>query len=376
MEIIILLLPLLILALVVFVSLREIKQVNNVLYRMGFRKRRFWISQKFTETYNGHSLSLTLTQDVLGSREKILHVSIPARSPLSFSIWERDDASFSKVNTIFEDGNTAQVDPDGRLLIASPDISKVTEFFSDETLQKAVKDLFQGWIKNIEVTGDAITATVSIKSKADPSLLEDVMPALFVLKAKLETSNLRVEKSRQTSKYLVTALYTIPVVCIIVELVLAVLLNIKARKDFDVLNTFSLIKMAFLLFLPVGAIYLLTAYFVSKKYLPSGKTFFTCLLICHGWFVASIPLIMNINGYFDRSTGIEKEFTVVDKYTRKNSYYLVLKENEQNSSTFSILVREEEYNKTLPYKASVRMVVKDGAFKVKWRAFYKIEYHN
>ncbi len=123
---------------------------------------------------------------------------------------------------------------------------------------------------------------------------------------------------------LLYSFYIIPVAFSVTQIVVSVLLSFSTNKDYEVLNPHHLLIKTIILFLLGLFPYLFFCYRTVKKLPASKKIFYPCLILSAIWFIATIPFVDTLNGYWDRSVAQPVEYIVERKLVGKNESFVLL----------------------------------------------------
>ncbi|MEJ5300653.1 MAG: hypothetical protein WHS38_06665 [Thermodesulforhabdaceae bacterium] len=194
-----------------------------------------------------------------------------------------------------------------------------------------------------------------------------------------------IEGSSSSSRVLLFSIYAFPIILSVTQLAVAIYINYLARNDFPVLNHFVLILATFALYgIPV-AIYLVVTQRIVFNFPEAKRKLFVCFTMASIWFLTSFPLVMAINGYFDKSKPFWIEGLVENKNAKKRSWSIGISAVVQDGRKLgtwqflgfpgiSLSVTEDEYTKITPRVTLARLLVKEGTLKIPWIYGYVLYY--
>lgn len=343
---------------------------NDILEALGWEKRRIFLSCQVSGTYKGEKLDI-----IFDYNNKDITINIPFITNFCFSIDREINNS------------------DIKLKISSNNKVLLDEFLGKPENKDILDRIFKNNVKYLYVDGTKINFCISlpkIKSKEDYAFIKDICDLVVNLKGYLK----KYELSKDTSlvslpKYKYYLFIIIPIISIIIELFFYTYLLVISKKDFNVFRPQELFLKGFILFLPVSVSYLYLFWNFIKKSGYSYKKFSTMFSIVMIWFLASLPFIMAVNGYFDKSKTLSFEFNIVGKRPTENSFLVFLDASNNEVINFKgnfyditklltflekdrISVTSQDYFRIVPGKTKIRVFLKKGLFDIKWIEKYTI----
>jgi len=355
------------------------KRLGILLDALGFKKRKFLLSQRIKESYQGEPVLL----EFLSNNQ--LELSFPLKTSGGFTIKRKQDMG------LFEDHfglvRTGQADFDEKFGILSNREAEMVEFFQNPEIRELVEGMFNEWIYAVELGGKDLKATIRMNANVDPALLKKIPENLFKLKKFLKEKEIVQKEIVKGSSYLpLYFLYAIPPVLSITEFSLAILLFFESKNDFAPANWWSLILRTLLIFVPVALAYLYLTFRITRQYPAAFQKFSICAFLIFIWFGFTTLFIQAVNGYFDKSLAKKVEYVVVDKIPGRDRLLLEDQERAAKSRKAGFIrkyfrrsldyyairlsVRNEEYLKAKPYLTMATIFLRDGFFGVKWIEAY------
>jgi len=358
--------------------LRSNKRLDEVLKALGLKKRLFMLSKRVTDKTDGTMFFWELEADHL-------FILFPFKSTVGFEVKRKKELGILEEN--FGLVNTGHPDFDEHFAVICNDQMFGVQFFQNLEIINLLQNLLNQWVKSIELNGKVLRTCISIKTKADPSLLTNHIAYLIKLKKTLETELSQVQTLvTKVSVFPVYLLYAIPICLCILELVANIWMEHTKGVDFSPLVYPKLIAVALFLWGPLALFYLFVAYKITRRYSGSYIKFTIASCLLPFWFFFSSLLIQSINGFFDKSPPRREIYAVIGQSPGKSSYTLVLsrpgeKEKEGRLNrflrlidpvSFRLRVKQEEYLRVRPNKTMVEIKVREGLLGIKWVESYTI----
>jgi hypothetical protein len=272
-----------------------------------------------------------------------------------------------------------------KLEIVSDNNELLTEFLSSAENKDVFYKIFDYDAESLYMDKENIEITINLKNINKNKNYEQIKTIYdLVIKIKDALKKYEIPNVITTTtikqKYIYYFLISIPVLAIGLSLFFTVYLSVISKQGFDVMDTFELFLKGTILFLPIGLIYHYIGLKFIKKLGYSYKKLYVVDSLLAIWFIVSLPFIMALNGYFDRSSVETLEFDIIDKFQKKNSCWLVI--NNKNFNSLSkkffnynsrIAVRREEYFNIVPGRTKIRINFKKGFIRIKWIKSYSFQ---
>lgn len=382
--------PILIVVILFFTSYRRIRMINKILTSLGLKTKMFFISSQFKEKYNGEDLTFTLNYRGVNTHEALLMLSLPCPTYFDLSI---EKGKKGLLSSIFDSESTMTVEELGpEYSVTTQEFTVITELLSDKNNVTSIKTIFSLGVESLYCDGKKLTIKINLSSlKKDWGRVREIVDRTIQFKNAIvskATNYVRPDTVQQSfrGKVALYIVYGLPVVLSIASIVLAFMFGIRIREKNEPLNNIEFFIKGTIMVSPLLFLYLFISYKVLKAYYSSvAKKFATCLTLGLVWLFSMFPLVMELNGYLDRSIPEKRSGVVLFKtFGKGQSYYLhVGKGNGKipenvyerflGSTTHArISVKRHEYLKAEPGKTQVDFYVKKGFFNIPRIVRYEI----
>lgn len=395
MVILILFFFLVVLSLIIGFNVRRTKKTfHPVLNSLGLKKKWFFLSYRINFSYQGEKIIL----DFNPTREKnieslrILKMSklfsrmgfellTSCKSPFEFCVEsKKDDKPFLHLFPLLKTGEQ-KFDDNFALTSDNDIINKI--IYEKPQLRELITDIFNSGAKYITLEKNWLKIGMEYEADKHSATLKELPEYLLKLK-NIVTKSLREEEyliPKKVSRLPLIISYAFSSVFTALQLAYTIFLNYKGRNDFEVLSNLNLILISFTISLPYTLTYLYLSFRITSRYVAPYKKFVICIFLANIWFFASIPLVQNLNGYFDKSEPVFREKIVKSKYKSEGESYFVIFQDDSNLKPgyFNIKGRKlslskNEYKKVIPGVSVAKILVKKGALGIPWVHGYILYY--